>query len=119
MKFISPIIPPSSYHHLYIITSTDYLTKWVEEKPTGRTTSKIVYEFVKESLLVRFGVPLKIFMDNVTLFYSTKIVELCYNNIIHLNHYLDYFHQGNGQKKPSNKNLISIMKNLVSKNQND
>src|SRR5271154_4042947 len=57
LNFIGPISPTSSVGHQYIITATDYLTKWVEAKATTKTTSKVVYEFRKENILVRFGVP--------------------------------------------------------------
>ena len=88
----------------------------MEEKPTKKTASKFIYEFIKENILIRFGVLMKLVMDNVAYFSSAEITKFCYNNNIHLSHSSDYFPQGNGQANMSNKNLINIMKKLVFKN---
>ena len=68
LDFIGPINPTSSAGHQYIITTTDYFTKWLEAKPTKKTTSKVVCEFLKENILVRFGVPVKLVIDNAAYF---------------------------------------------------
>lgn len=95
----------------------DYFTKWVEAKPTKKTTSQAVCEFIKENIFIRFGVPIKLVIDNTTYFSSSKIIEFYFNNGIHLSHSYDYISQGNGQAESSNKNLINIMKKLVLENQ--
>ena len=56
-------------------------------------------------------------MDNTSYFSSLEIIELFYDNNIHLSHSSDYFPQGNNQVESSNKNLINITKKLFSKNQ--
>ena len=116
LDFIRPINPTSSAGHQYIITATDYFTKWLEAKPTKNTTSKVVCEFLKENILVRFGVPVKLVMDNVAYFSSTKITSFCFEYGIIISHSSDYFPQGNSQAESSNKNLVNIIKKLVSDN---
>lgn len=116
IDFIGPINPSSSARHSYIITAIDYFTKCVEAKPTKKSTSQVVSEFIKESILVRFGVPLKLVMDNATYFSSVEIVELYYDYTIHLSYSSYYFPQENGQVESSNIFFINIMRKLVSNN---
>lgn len=60
LDFVGPINLVSSAGHQYIIIATDYFTKWVEAKATKNTTSEVVCEFIKENILVRFGVSYQI-----------------------------------------------------------
>ena len=117
LDFIGPVNPPSSQGHTYILTATDYFSKWVEAKAMKKATSTVVCEFIKEQILVRFGVPAKLVMDNASYFTSAEIIAFCYDNGIQVGHSSDYFPQGNGQAESSNKNLINILKKLVSDNQ--
>ena len=39
IDFIGPLNPPSSVGHSYILTTTNYFTKWVEENPTRKANS--------------------------------------------------------------------------------
>ncbi|XP_059076698.1 uncharacterized protein LOC131875969 [Cryptomeria japonica] len=57
--------------------------------------------------------------DNAANFSSTEISLFFYDHGISLAHSSDYYPQGNGQAKSSNKNLINIMKKLVSENFKD
>ena len=65
---------------------------------------------------VRFGVPQKIVLDNATYFSSEEISLFYYKHVASLAHSSNYFPQGNGQAKSSNKNLVAIIKKLVSDN---
>ena len=96
LDFIGPINPPSSQGHSYILTATNYFSKWVEEKPMKKTSSEVVCEFLKEYILIGFGVPIKIIMDNASYFSSSKMVEFFYDNGIQVDHSSNYFPQGNG-----------------------
>ena len=97
LNFIGLIIPTSSAGHQYIITTIDYFTKWVEAKATKKTTSEVVCEFIKENILARFGVPIKLVMDNASYFSSIEITNFCFEYGITFGHSSDYFPQGNGQ----------------------
>lgn len=63
-----------------------------------------------------FGVPQKIVTDNATNVSSKELSMFYYYHGILLSHSLDYYPQGNGQTKSSSKNLISIMRKLVTEN---
>ena len=117
LDFIGPINPAFSAGHQYIMTTTDYFTKWVEAKAMKKTTSEVVCEFIKENILVRFGVPIKLVMDNASYFSSIEITDFYFEYGIHVSHSSDYFPQGNGQAESSNKNLINIVKKPVSDSQ--
>jgi hypothetical protein len=64
LDFIGEINPHSSAQHKWILTSTDYFTKWVEAIPTTRETNSVVIDFLEENILSRFGYPRKIVTDN-------------------------------------------------------
>lgn len=45
-----------------------------------KTTFEAVCEFLKEHIFVRFGVLVKMIMDNASYFSSSELVEFCYDN---------------------------------------
>jgi hypothetical protein len=47
LDFIGEIHPPSSGQHRWILTATDYFTKWIEVVPTRRETDKVIISFLK------------------------------------------------------------------------
>lgn len=91
----------------------------MEAIPVKRTTFEVVCNFIKENILVRYGVPHKLVADNATSFSSSEISLLMYDYGISLSHSTDYYRQGNGQGESSNKNLISIIKKLNDENKKD
>ncbi|XP_059064237.1 uncharacterized protein LOC131856454 [Cryptomeria japonica] len=119
LDFIGPLNPISSVGHTHILTATEYFTKWVEAIPVKNTTSEIVCTFLKENILIRFGVPQKIVTGNASNFSSSELRLFFYDDGIVLAHASDYYPQGNGQAESSNKNLINIMRKLVSENFRD
>jgi hypothetical protein len=51
LDFIREIHPHSSAQHKWILTATNYFTKWVEAIPTRNATDS------EENILSRFGYP--------------------------------------------------------------
>jgi len=43
---------------------TKYFTKWAETIPLRKATKGVVANFIKENIIVRFGVPHRIISDN-------------------------------------------------------
>jgi hypothetical protein len=70
LDFIGEINPNSSGQHKWILTATNYFTKWVEAIPTRATTDTIIIKFLEENILARFGCPRKIIIDNAQAFKS-------------------------------------------------
>jgi hypothetical protein len=57
LDFIGEINPHSIAQHKWILTTTDYFTKWVEAISTRKETDSVVIDFLEESILSRFGCP--------------------------------------------------------------
>ena len=55
LDFIGEIHPTSSNQYRWILTTTDYFTKWVEAIPVRNANDAIVIKFIKDNILSRFG----------------------------------------------------------------
>ena len=51
LDFIGEINPNSSGQHKWILTATDYFTKWIEAIPTRRATENVIMNFLEENIL--------------------------------------------------------------------
>jgi hypothetical protein len=76
MNFIGEIHPTSSGHHRWILTATDYFTKWIEAIPTRSALHKVIIGFL-EDIMERFGCSNKIITDNVASFMSDPSIKFC------------------------------------------
>jgi hypothetical protein len=54
LDFIGEIHPASSGQHRWILTATDYFTKWIETIPTRSASHKAIVSFL-EDIMSRFG----------------------------------------------------------------
>ena len=50
LDFIGQFKDNSSNGHTWIITATDYFTKWVEAIPTKSTTDKVAMDFLEDRI---------------------------------------------------------------------
>ena len=116
MDFIGEINPSSSGQHKWILTATDFFTKWVEVILTRNATDKVIIDFIEENILSRFGCPQKLLTDNAKAFKSKATVEFCEKNGIMLKHSSPYYPQGNGLAESSVKNIIQSIKKLLKQN---
>eukprot|EP00253_Pinus_taeda_P001408 PITA_01408 len=107
------IHPASSGQHRWILTATDYFTKWIEEIPTRQATDAVIISFLENNILSRFGCPNKLSTDNASAFKSKRMVEFCHKYHIILGHSTAYHLQGNGLVESSNKSLVNIIKKLL------
>jgi hypothetical protein len=115
IDFIGEIHPPSSGQHRWILTTTDYFTKWIEVVPTRSTSHKVIISFL-EDIIARFGCPSRIITDNAASFKSEPLIKFCEQFPISLIHSTLYYPQGNGLVESSNKGLIRIIKRLLEEN---
>ena len=74
LDFIGEIHPASSGQHRWILTTTDYFTKWMEETPTRQATDTVIISFLENNILSRFGCPNKLITDNAAAFKSKRMV---------------------------------------------
>lgn len=57
-----------SLHLFYILLAVDYVSKWVEAKATRTNDSKVVADFRKSNIFVRFGIPRALISERGTHF---------------------------------------------------
>jgi hypothetical protein len=77
LDVVGPINPNSRKGHTYILTATDYFTKWPEAIELKMFDSEELIKFLKDNVLLRFGVPEKFITDNGSLFIGSKFAEYC------------------------------------------
>ena len=54
---VGPVNPPS-HGYIWFLVATEYFTKWAEAVPLRKAMGKVVENFIKENIIVRFGVPI-------------------------------------------------------------
>lgn len=116
LDFIGKFHENSSNGYSWILTGTDYFTKWVKAIPAKNATEKVIMDFIENNIITRFGVPAKITTDNAKAFSSSEFSSFCFKYGIVLSHSSNYYPQGNGLAESSNKNLITIIKKIVGDN---
>jgi hypothetical protein len=116
LDFIGEIQPPSLGQHRWILTATDYFTKWMEEVPSKQATDSVIIKFLENNILSRFGCPRKIITDNAAAFRSKNLIDFCNQYHIGLGHSTAYYPQGNGLAESSNKTLVNIIKKTLQEN---
>jgi len=60
---------------MYILTSTDYFTKWPEAVTLKKADVEELIRFLKDNILLRFGVPDKFITNNGSIFIGSKFTE--------------------------------------------
>lgn len=115
LEIIGEIIPHSSKQHRYILTTTDYFTKWVEEIPLKVANSENIIEFIDQFIITRFGLPFAFMFDNASYFSSNVMTEFALKIGFKLKYSTNYYLQGNGLAESTNKNLIRIFNKILTK----
>ncbi|KAH9303500.1 hypothetical protein KI387_043862 [Taxus chinensis] len=116
LDFIGAINPNSSQGHKWILTATDYFTRWTEAVALKEVNESSILEFY-EGITTRFGVPATIISDNALAFIGSKVTEWAVKNGIYLSTSSNYYPQGNGQAESTNKNLLRIIRRTLDENQ--
>ncbi|XP_057852363.1 uncharacterized protein LOC131062675 [Cryptomeria japonica] len=118
IDFIGTINPPSSVGHRWVITATDYFTRWTEAVALKESNESASLNFY-DDLVTRFGVPESIISDNALVFVGLRVSDSAVKNGIYLNTSSNYYLQGNGLAESTNENLIRIIKRTLQDNQRD
>ena len=110
---------PSSFGNNYILLAIDYVSKWVEAEATKTDSSKVVADFVKYNIFIRFGTPRAIISDRGTHF-CNRMLETMFRkyNVVHKTS-TSYHPQSNGQAEVSNRESKSILEKVVKPNRKD
>jgi len=117
LDIIGEITPQSSKQHKYILTATDYFTKWVEAIPLKTTNSEGIIEFIDQFIITRFGVPNALVFYNASYFSGNAMFEFAIKRGFKLKYSANYYPQGNGLAESTNKNLLKIIKRTTEQNQ--
>jgi transposase InsO family protein len=113
LYFIGEMHPPSSGQNKWILTATNYFTKWIKVVPCKQATNSVIIKFLEANILSRFGFPRKIIADNATTFRSKRLIEFCSQYHITFGHSTTYYPQGNCLVESSNKSLVNIIKKTL------
>ena len=56
LGLVGPVNLPSR-GYIWILVVTEYFTKWAKAMPLHKATRRVVANFIKENIIVRFRVP--------------------------------------------------------------
>ncbi|CAL2231673.1 unnamed protein product [Prunus armeniaca] len=112
LDLIGTIHPPSD-SYIWILTATEYFTKWVEAVPLRKATGAAVANFIRENIVCKFGIPYKIVTDNGTPFVNKQVSSTLSGYGIKHRRSTPYYPQGNGQAEATNKTLLRILSKMV------
>ena len=77
MDFVGPINPPGKRTGArYIITATDYMTRWEEATPVVDCTTTIAVKFIFENIVTWFGCPRILMNDQGSHFINRTVRAL-------------------------------------------
>ncbi|XP_028101817.1 uncharacterized protein K02A2.6-like [Camellia sinensis] len=94
----------------FFITATDYFTKWVEVKALANIKKADTKWFVMRNVVVRFGIPWILIVDNGTQFDGKIFKKFCVDLRIEYRNSSPGYLQSNGQAEVSNKTIINGVK---------
>lgn len=97
----------------FLLTTTDYFSKWVEAEPTAAIEETDVIHFVLRNFISRFSILFTIITDNGKLFTGQKYRALLYEYGIKSDTSTPGYPQGNGQAKIANKAISARIKHRL------
>ena len=117
IDFMGPF--PVSFGYVYILLAVDYVSKWVEAKPTRTNDAKVVADFVRSNLFCKFGVPKAIISDQGTHFCNRTMHALLKKYGVVHRVSTPYHPQTNGQAEISNREIKRILEKIVQPSSKD
>ena len=110
---------PPSYNNLYILLAVDYVSKWVEAIPTCINDARVVAQFLRSHIFLRFGTPRALITDNGTHFCNKMIDKVLQKYGVRHRTSLAYHPQSNGQAEVSNQEIKSIIEKKFNSSRKD
>jgi hypothetical protein len=103
----------------YIITSTDYLTRWVEAVVVQHCLIEIVDRFIFKNIITWFGCPRTLTSDQGGHFISSTIENITIEFLIQHHKSSPYHSQANGTMEVFNKILERVLMKVCCTNKED
>jgi len=75
----------------FILTNTEYFTKWVEDEAFTEIKASTIVKFIKRNIITRFDVPWDIVTDNGPQFVAQELQDMCSKYNINLHHSSPYY----------------------------
>lgn len=97
----------------------DYCTRWMKAIACGNSTTEIVLKFIDEYIVTKFGMSFALVCDNNPAFTSAQITQWSYEYKVVMKVSSNYYLQGNGVTKSTNKNILDVIKKLLESNPRD
>jgi transposase InsO family protein len=120
VDFIGPINPTAKHSKAsYIITVTDYLTRWAEAVVVQDCSIDIAARFIFENIITRFGCPRSLTSDQGAHFISSTIAKLTTEFLIQHHKSNPYHPQANGTVEAFNKILERELTKVCCANRED
>jgi transposase InsO family protein len=84
IDFMVPINPPGKRTgERYIITATEYLTRWVEARAVKDCSATTTVRFIFDDIITRFGCPNILMSDQGTHFINNTVEALMEEFAVH------------------------------------
>jgi ribonuclease HI len=109
LDIVGPL-PRAPGNKKFLITATDYFTKWIEAEPLSNIRDVDTKRFLWKSIITRFGIPWAVISDNGTQFESKLFKAFCSDLGIRNFFSSPGYPQSNGQAEISNKVVLSGIK---------
>ncbi|KAK1568807.1 hypothetical protein Q3G72_029018 [Acer saccharum] len=109
VDIIGPL-PKGTVDKRYAVVAIDYFTKWVEAEALKHITEANTTNFIKHSIIFRFGVPHTLLADHGTQFDNHKLRKVCSDYNINLKLASPSHPQSNGQVEAVNKTIKTLLK---------
>jgi transposase InsO family protein len=117
IDFVGPINPLGKRtRERYIITVTEYLTRWAEATEVKECSETIAARFIFDDIITRFGFPKILMSDQGTHFINKTIEAPTEEFAVHHQKSTPYHPQVNGTVEAFNKILETTLTNIYSVN---